>query len=401
MPHSLKQRWVSLEPAKKKKAVVLAIILVVLVVSFLGYKTTRGGKPKTDEPAGETKKELSLDSKMLEKSMYYESQKEIADIKSQLEDLKKLKEEKEAVKEKEDERDLEAFNRKLAQSQPPVPQYFPPPPGSVSSALPPVGVLPEGQPQKPRIELMGNIEIVSGQMTVPGQAREEKGEDAKKKQSVYLPPSFMEATLLSGLDAPTVESAKGQPVPVLLRVKDLAVLPNKVKANLKGCFVIAEGHGSLADERAHLRLVTLSCIARNGDAVIDQKVKGFVVDEDGKIGLRGVVVSKMGSVLARSMLAGFFGGMGEAVRASSTTTSISALGTTQAIEPSEILKAGAGGGIAQGALELQKFYLELAKQSLPVIEVGATKNVTLVISEGAELEIRDFCNRMGGGKCKD
>jgi conjugal transfer pilus assembly protein TraB len=400
----LKRRWAELDPARKKKAVILSIVLVVLIISFLGYRTTRGGKPKTDGQAKEPGRELSLDSKILEKSMYYESRKEIADLKTQLEDLKKLKEEKEAAKDRESNKDLEAFNRKLAQSQPPVPRYFPPPPAASSSLPPIMPPSPEGQPQKPKAEMLGDIEIVSGQPSVPGQpteAKAEKAADAKKKSTVYLPPSFMEATLLSGLDAPTVDSAKGQPVPVLLRVKDLAVLPNKVKANLKGCFVIGEGYGSLSDERAHLRLVTLSCIAKNGDAVIDQKVKGFVVDEDGKIGLRGVVVSKMGSVLARSMLAGFFGGLGQAVQASSTTTSISALGTTQTIQPSELLKAGAGGGIAQGASELQKFYLELARQSLPVVEVGATKNVTLVISEGVDLEIRDFCNRMGGGRCKD
>ncbi len=102
----------------------------------------------------------------------------------------------------------------------------------------------------------------------------------------------MRRPLLSGLDAPTVESAKGNPVPVLLRIKDLAILPNKVKADLKGCFVIAEGQGNLADERAHLRLVNLSCLSRKGQAVIDQKIKGFVVDSE-EDRLRGTVVSKM------------------------------------------------------------------------------------------------------------
>lgn len=55
----------------------------------------------------------------------------------------------------------------------------------------------------------------------------------------------MEATLLSGVAAPTTSAAKGNPLPVLLRIKDLAVLPNKVKANLKGCFAIAEATGNL------------------------------------------------------------------------------------------------------------------------------------------------------------
>jgi len=207
----------------------------------------------------------------------------------------------------------------------------------------------------------------------------------------------MEATLLSGLDAPTVESAKGNPVPVLLRIKDLAILPNKVKADLKGCFVIAEGQGNLADERAHLRLVNLSCLSRKGQAVIDQKIKGFVVDSDGKIGLRGTVVSKMGSAIARSVLAGFFGGVGDALRSATVTSSVSALGTTQTVDPGQIAQAGLGSGLAQGAHELQKFYLELAKQSMPVIEVGATRNITLVVSEGVDLEIKE---KSGGRKQK-
>ncbi len=38
---------------------------------------------------------------------------------------------------------------------------------------------------------------------------------------------------------------------------------------------------------------------------------------------------------------------------------------------------------------LHDFYLSLAKQATPVIEVGAAKKITVVISEGKELEIRE------------
>jgi len=61
---------------------------------------------------------------------------------------------------------------------------------------------------------------------------------------MYLPPSFMEAILLSGLDAPTSSDAKGNPVPALLKVKTPAFLPNSVRADLKGCYVIADGRGN-------------------------------------------------------------------------------------------------------------------------------------------------------------
>ena len=160
------------------------------------------------------------------------------------------------------------------------------------------------------------------------EVKEKSSVDGKKKQ-IYLPPSFMEATLLSGVAAPTTNVAKGNPLPLLFRVKDLAVLPNKVKADLKGCFIIGSAVGNLADERVHIRLNTLSCVAKNGDAVIDQTIKGFVVDEDGKVGLKGRVVAKMGIHIARTALAGFIGGMGDALSSSMKTNTLSALGQPQ------------------------------------------------------------------------
>jgi conjugal transfer pilus assembly protein TraB len=125
-------------------------------------------------------------------------------------------------------------------------------------------------------------------------------------------------------------------------------------------------------------------------------VKGFVVDQDSKIGLRGRVVAKMGSMIARSMIAGFFGGVGDVIRSSATTTAISPLGATQTIGAADLAKAGVGNGLASGFKDIEKFYMELAHQTMPVIEVSAAKPVTLVISEGVNLEIKKL--RKGGVK---
>ncbi|MRR59028.1 MAG: conjugal transfer protein TraB [Deltaproteobacteria bacterium] len=367
---------------------------------------------------------LSIEPKLLEKSQYLESQKEIAKRDDKVAELQQKLDE--ITREKKGDTpavpvlqpgsslpisgDARAAASAQGQSQkagsgrsvlakqplppPPIPQTssipLPPPPTSSQA-------MTVGQTPLPPETEIGDIAVVSS----PGAGKQAKvvPEDKKKDTtagSVYLPPSFMEATLLSGLDAPTTSEAKGNPVPVLLRVKTPAVLPNSVKANLKGCFVIADGKGNLATERAELLLVSLSCLDRKGQAVVDQKVKGFVVDADGKIGLRGRVVAKMGSMIARSMLAGFFGGAGDAIKASATTLAVSPLGTTQTVDPKDIAMSGAGSGLSSGFKEIQKFYMELAKQTMPVIEVGATKPVTLVISEGINLEIKKIAK--GGGK---
>jgi conjugal transfer pilus assembly protein TraB len=379
---------------------------------------------------GGKKDDVPLDPKLLEKSMYMEGQKEIAKrdekiaaLARQLDDIvneKKEKDEKEgnaAQAPNGPKGDTRGNALKAGKSEARLPDIpLPVPPAVTGSGLPgakeaastsfgkfppPSGTAGAVQPYQntppatARPDTFGDIEIVSARDNPKGKDGKDDGGDKKKEpgERIYLPPSFMAATLLSGLDAPTSEGAKGNPVPVFIRIKELAFLPNRVKANLKGCFVIAEGHGNLASERAELRLVSLSCLDRRDHAVIDQKIKGFVVDSDGKIGLKGTVVSKMGAAVARSLIAGFFGGVGEAFRQSATTQTVSALGSTQIVEPSQVLRSGIGTGVSTAATELQKFYLELAKQTMPVIEVGATKNITVIVNEGVDLVIREI--RMG------
>jgi len=268
-------------------------------------------------------------------------------------------------------------------SAPPLPPGVPPSPVQQTGSH----TAPGAPTAPPKPEVYGGIKVVS-------QTESDAKGDAKKKDGmkIYLPPSFMEGTLLSGMYAPANSGGKGEPLPGLIRIKNLAILPNSVKADLKGCFVIVEAQGSLFDERAHVRLDTLSCLAKNGESVIDQRVKGYVVDQDGFVGLRGTVVSKMGAAVARSLFAGFVAGFGDAVAQSTTITSISPLGTTQTFNTDEAAKAGAGKGLSQAGHDLQRFLLDLGKQAIPAIEVGAMRPVTVVISEGVDLEIKEKKN---------
>lgn len=382
---ALKETWKTLAPERKRKFVLAGTIALVLLLGAGGYQMR--SKPVPHPRTEEKSTSLIQSPGMLQKSLYQQSQRELAKRDRQMEELRG---QLATLMEKDQDREKEGQENGRSGSpstERPVSKVGtlnyppPPPPGTVYPAMPSQSAAP---PPPEEIVAVGDIGMISAPVS-------EIVTDKKKAdgQRIYLPPSFMAATLLSGLDAPTSESAKGSPVPALLRIKDLAVLPNSVKADLKGCFVIAEGLGNLADERAHMRLVSLSCLTREGQSVIDQKIKGFLVDQDGKIGLKGRVVSRMGSAIARSMIAGFFGGLGEYVAAQNTITSTSPLGTTQTINTGDALQYGAGSGLASAFKDTQKFYLDLAKQALPVIEVGATKDVTLVIEEGIMLELRD------------
>lgn len=378
----IKEKWNALTPQQKRKSIVILGASIIILISILGYMATHSGKAPQEATKKETGKveEIRLDTGVLQKTQLAESQKEIEALKAQIEALKK-------EKEKESEEKKAAEEEKQKKEKMPNFEQLPPVPP------PPLQGLPQGQPaqvnppEPPKPEIIGGIGIVS-QAEKKEEKKDEKNDTAKKKY--YLPSSFMEATLLSGLDAPAVGKGEAHPVPVLLRIKAPAVLPNKVKANLKGCFVIAEGLGNLATERADLRLVSVSCIDRKGNAVIDQKIKGFIVDSDGKIGLRGRVVSKMGSTLARAFIAGLFGGIGQIAGTQAYSYTVTGAGTVSTIEAGKAAQAALGSGIQQAANELQKFYLELARQAIPVVEIQATRNVTVVISEGVELEVKNY-----------
>ena len=392
----VKKKWAKLTP-KRQKAITIAVFAVVILAFAASGYHSRKIRNAGQKPVASTKntKEISLNTDLIEKSLFRQAQdtinqqgkvisdmrKEIADVKAATEKNAQIADQQKINQRKDLPPPPDLLMEPPAQSMPeplPVQNYggFPPPPSQNTK---------DGDQNN----VMGGIAIITA---TPGPEEDKEASD-KKKFQIYLAPSFMEATLLSGLDAQTTTAGKNDPVPVLLRIKELAILPNKVRGNLKGCFVLAEGKGNLASERVEVRLVTLSCVSKKGQSVIDQPVKGYVVDEDGKAGLRGIVSAKMGSMLARSALAGFLGGMGEAVQSSSMDLQTSALGTQTQVwsdtDTKNIMKGGIGGDISKSADQLEKFYLQLAEQTLPIIQVGATKTVTVVISEGINLEVKD------------
>lgn len=387
---SLKERFDGLSPRQKKICIWAIIGAVVTLVVVVGYKTSRA--PETGQQSArrqEKTREITLDPDLIQKTMLREQRKEIDTLKVQIAQLTN---------------DDELGRQPGAFISPPPPDpplpYIPTadqvvrsaaPPFADSTTMPRYPMPPGQQPPPPPMEerTIGGIGIISNQNTA---AVASKGQVDKKKENrkVYLPPSFMEAMLLTGFDASTSGDGKNNPEPLLLRIQAPAVLPNDVKANLRGCFIIAEAAGRLNKERADVRLVSLSCIGRKGQAVIDVAVKGFVTDSDSKVGLSGRVVSKMGAATARAVVAGIFGGAGDALQGSSLSQSTSALGTTTIVDSNQLAKSAAGGGLSTGAKTLHELYLNLAKQATPVIEVGAAKKVTVVISEGKELEIKEF-----------
>ena len=219
---------------------------------------------------------------------------------------------------------------------------------------------------------------------------ETTGKKDKDGPGFYIPSgSFFEVQLLTGLDAPTGNKARSQPSPIAFRIQDLAWLPNEVRQNVRGCLLLAEGIGELSTERVNIRGLSVSCVDNEGKTAIDQKILGFVADSDGKAGLRGTVASKAGALLAQTMKAGFVQGLSEffsfSARSVSITDSGSVLSVPDTEEYGKNLAGGAFSGMSKALEKVADYYMDLADEVFPVIQVGATRKATFVLTQGAEL----------------
>ena len=205
----------------------------------------------------------------------------------------------------------------------------------------------------------------------------------KKADELLITGSFARARLLNGVEAPTGGQANGNPVPMLLEIKDPAFLPNRYRSDIKRCMVTANATGDLSSERVLVRLDRMSCIT-NTRGAIDVRVTGYVTGEDGKTGLKARVVTRSGQAIANALLVGTLSGLGEAVSlaAQDSTTNFAGTVSNSVNNP---WKAGLGDGMKDAMDRVADYYLRLADKIFPVLEVDAGRDVDIVITQSSSI----------------
>ncbi len=218
-----------------------------------------------------------------------------------------------------------------------------------------------------------------------------KSESPAADDTLYLPAgSLLSGVTLTGLDAPTHQGARREPFPAAVRIQKEAILPNHFRADVRECFLIVSGYGDLSSERAYLRGETLSCVREDG-GVVESRLDAYAVGEDGKAGVRGRLVSKQGQIIAKSMMAGFLSGMSKAFDINPIPV-ISTTPTTntpyQQVFSNDLFQGAAVKGASQALDRVAKFYIDMAENIFPVIEVDAGRRIDMVITHGAPLRLR-------------
>jgi len=383
---------------KRKQYIILGTAIILGSAGIL--LLSEMGSPKKEK----VKKEVPSVKIVEEKKIEEESFKGVygKKLREQEEELKRMKAEIEKLK-----RELELKEKQLAQQKHfPSPAPPPPPPPAPMKRTVPAPPEPPSSPvsssapsqtsarsKPPQKEMLSDLiaidysEEEKSPSSIPGEEKK-KGKTEKKKVKagdVIPAGSFVRGILLSGLNAPAGGKALSNPLPVLIRVTNLSVLPNRWRADIKGCFIVGAGYGNLSSERAYIRAETLSCVKENGE-VIEVKVDGYVSGEDGKVGLAGRVVTKQGQLLARTLMAGFLEGVARAFQQAGTTYAISPQGVVSTVNPNEALKIGIFSGVGEATKKLADFYMKMASQMFPVIEINAGRKVDVIFLKSVKLE---------------
>ena len=234
-----------------------------------------------------------------------------------------------------------------------------------------------------------------------------KGEDLQRKQAinqleskasideeekpVWLPAgSMISGTVITGVNADISSSTASSPPPILIRITEEVLTPGGFYIDLRGCTVIAGVVGSLKDRRGKVRSEVLSCMRDDGSA-IETSLLAFGSGSDGLEGIKGNLVHNADEMLANTVLAGTLSGFAGAVR----PMNIPGVQTTpgsetlfQAPDPGQVTGIAALNGVGDSMERLSEYWITLAEQSLPYIEIQAGRKIDLITQKGLALEAR-------------
>ena len=151
--------------------------------------------------------------------------------------------------------------------------------------------------------------------------------------------------------------------------------------------MLAASYGDISSERVFMRLEKLGCVERRTGEVIEVNIQGYVAGEDGRAGVRGVVVDRAGESMRNAMVGGFFSSIGKFLGQARTPVLFSpatGLAQNNHLNTNDLFKQSAANGMGGALDKYADFYIKRAEQMQPVIQVAAGRKVDLVFTQGLD-----------------
>ncbi|NEX63393.1 TrbI/VirB10 family protein [Noviherbaspirillum galbum] len=245
------------------------------------------------------------------------------------------------------------------------------------------------------IQLSGDDEDEEGrESTGVAVTTTDRAGKAKRTPGAWFPMgTILSGVAMNGGDFPVSNAARRDPLPMLVRIKKDAILPNNARASVKECFAMISGTGDMSASRAMLRAERLSCVLDGGRSV-EVPLNGYVVGEDGKPGLYGKLVTKEAETIAKALRVGIVGAVGvgltgwlsQELSASSGNVNVNLGGAGNG-------GGGAGGNggaapIGKSFEKITEYYSSLAKEIVPVVEINPLRQIDIVLVRGLEIPVK-------------
>jgi len=241
------------------------------------------------------------------------------------------------------------------------------------------------------IDTSFNQKIIKAQMNINKKIQAPVEEALKP---YHISTGFMTAYMVTGAYAPAFQEGSMEPLPVLFEAEGDIIMANDTIGSLDKCFLLGSAKGNMNSETADIKLVSINCLINGGEYRIEGTISGWVIGENGTPGLQGELLHKNGAWLARTFVSGFFETFSSALAGGNTQTidlgNSSSTGSTETSTGEAIngnlLSAGAS-GISNVFSKLGEYYLKMAEQIFPVIEVKGGRTVSILLIGGEDLTL--------------
>ena len=204
--------------------------------------------------------------------------------------------------------------------------------------------------------------------------------------------TVVKAVLLSGADCSVAIQKPTGPNMILLRPLDNGRLPRNVRVPLKGSIIIGNAIGDISSERVYVRAERMTLVERGG-SFVETEVSAYVSGEDGREGLRGVVVDRSGQIISRVAFAAILQGIGQTLQGTLNNQTIEKLAQTNAdktILNVDMLRNSGFVGGSTALNKLSEYYIKKSEQLQPTIQIAAGRVVDVVFTKTVKIGEKDL-----------
>ena len=188
--------------------------------------------------------------------------------------------------------------------------------------------------------------------------------------------AVIRARLVSGMDAMVANNAGDANQPVIAKITEPILLPNGRKVDMRGCVLMAGGYGNLSTERVYMNTTILSCI-HGDDEIFETTVSANALGQDGKLGVRGVLVTRDGALVLRTMQAGLLQGVATAFSSANSVNQpvLSQDGRFEFPSTAYVARSSLTEGVNQSLNQMVRRYNNILDQIFPVLQVDAGREI--------------------------